>query len=111
VGEDKAFGVAADATGVFVVGSTPAGLSGAPALGGMDGWIARYSTDGVRQWVSAVGGTRKWSSTLSTPATDAGAAGGAVLVSGLTYGTPAGASAPGNGDVFLATVDPAKGLP
>jgi enterochelin esterase-like enzyme len=55
-GEDKAFGVAADATGVYVVGGTPAGLPGAAPLGGMDGFIARYATDGTRQWVSTVGG-------------------------------------------------------
>jgi enterochelin esterase-like enzyme len=213
-GEDKAFGVAADATGVFVVGSTPAGLPGAPGLGGMDGWIARYGADGSRQWVKTVGGARddaltgvavtgaglavatgvsngdaytvaytaagatKWSNTVATPATDAGTAvaalpdgtvevvgytagrvgvaagaadvltvhlsatgkqlaaaqfgsasddgvdpfaepnlfaapgpGGSVLVSGLTQGVPAGGSALGNGDVFLATVDPSTGLP
>jgi hypothetical protein len=38
-------------------------------------------------------------------------AGGKVVISGLTYGVPVGGSAPGNGDVFLATVDPATGLP
>ncbi len=213
-GEDKAFGVAADATGVYVVGSTPAGFAGAPPMGGQDGWIARYSPDGARQWVHATGGPgddalhavaitsgglavatgtsggdaltvaysatgrRKWTSTLSTPAADAGDAvvalpdggvdmvgttggrvgvpaggadiltvrlsatgrqvgaaqfgsarddgvdpfgeadlfaapqpGGGVLVSGLTYGAPSGGTAPGGGDVFLATVQPAKGTP
>ena len=58
VGEDKAFGVAADAGGVYVAGSTPAGLPGAAALGGMDGWIARYDATGARQWVKTVGGAQ-----------------------------------------------------
>jgi enterochelin esterase-like enzyme len=213
VGEDKALGVAADAGGATVVGSTPAGLPGAGPLGGLDGWIARYMADGTRQWVSTVGGSgddslnavavtrsgqavatgtsggdaftvaysaagvRQWSSTLSTPAVDAGAAvaalpdgtvevvgytsgrvgvaaggadvltvhlsatgkqlaaaqfgsarddgvdpfaeanlfagnaGGTVLVSGLTYGSPAGGALIGNGDVFLAAVNPLTGLP
>ncbi|MET8387331.1 alpha/beta hydrolase-fold protein [Streptosporangium canum] len=208
-GEDKAYGVAADATGVFVAGSATAGLPGAPALGGLDGWIAGYGADGTPRWVSAAGGDgddrlgavtvttdglavatgesggdllavaytsggkQKWSRTVATPAPDAGAgvvalpggavevigytrgrigvaAGGAdvlavrlsgtgrqqaaaqfgtarddgvdpfaepnlyatptpagdVLVTGLTYGTPGDGTAPGNGDVFLATVDP-----
>ncbi|WP_433242705.1 alpha/beta hydrolase-fold protein [Streptosporangium sp. CA-135522] len=213
-GEDKAYGVAVDGTGVFVVGSDTAGLPGAPALGGLDGWIARYGSDGTAQWVSATGGAgddrlgavavttdglavatgesggdllavaytsgnqRKWTTTVATPAADAGAgvvalAGGAVevigytrgrvgvaaggadvlavrltgtgkrqasaqfgtarddgvdpfaepnlyatstpagevLVSGLSYGTASDGAAPGNGDVFLAAVDPATGLP
>jgi enterochelin esterase-like enzyme len=213
-GEDKAFGVAADASGAFVVGSTPAGLPGARPLGGSDGWIARYTADGVKQWVSTVGGPdddtltavtvnaaglavatgesngdvmtvaysaagkQKWTNTVSTPAEDAGAAitpvagggvevigytggqvgvpaGGAdilaiqlsakgkqvgaaqfgsarddgvdpfdepnlfaapgasskVLVTGVTYGSPTGVGAPGNGDVFVASVDPTTGLP
>jgi hypothetical protein len=33
------------------------------------------------------------------------------VVTGLTYGSAAGSPAPGNGDVFLATVDPTTGLP
>jgi enterochelin esterase-like enzyme len=208
-GEDKAFAVAADAGGVSVVGSTPAGIAGATALGGMDGWVARYSADGQRQWVTTVGGPgddrlqavaisggltiatgssdgdvltvaydangkQKWANTFATPAADAGAAvvplasgdievvgttngqagvpaggadvltlrlsakgaqlavaqfgtardegldpfaesdlfaaagpGGTVLVTGVTYGSPA----PGNGDVFLAAVSPATGMP
>ncbi|MDP9865993.1 MULTISPECIES: alpha/beta hydrolase-fold protein [Streptosporangium] len=213
-GEDKATGVAADGTGVSVVGSATAGLPGAPALGGLDGWIARYGTDGTPQWVSAEGGTgddrlaavtvttdgltvatgesggdllavaytsgnrRKWRTVVATAAPDAGAAvvalpGGAVevigytrgrigvaaggadvlavrlsaggvrqaaaqfgtarddgvdpfaepdlyatsapagkvLVAGLTYGAPTGGAALGNGDLFLAAVDPATGLP
>ncbi|WP_405149152.1 alpha/beta hydrolase-fold protein [Sphaerisporangium sp. NBC_01403] len=213
-GEDKAYGVAADATGAYVVGGGPAGLPGTTALGGQDGWIARYDADGTKRWVTTAGGAgddrlnavtvttgglvvatgavggdllavayttagkQKWTTTVATPATDAGAAvvplpggeaevigytrgrvgvmagqadvltvrlsgkgkqaaaaqfgsarddgvdpfaepdlfaapgpNGRVLVTGLTYGTPAGATAPGNGDVFTALVDPATGLP
>ena len=36
---------------------------------------------------------------------------GRLAVSGLTYGTPTGGTALGNGDVFTTTVDPATGLP
>jgi enterochelin esterase-like enzyme len=199
-GEDKAFGVAADATGAVVVGGTA----------GTSGWIARYAVDGTRQWLSTVAGplygvavtraglavatgtgggdaltvtytaagAQQWSSTLGTPAVDTGTAvvalpdgtvevagftrgrvgvpaggadvltvhlsatgrqlaaaqfgsarddgvdpfaepnlfagaatGGTVLLSGLTYGSPVGGSAFGNGDVFLATVAPSIGVP
>jgi hypothetical protein len=34
-----------------------------------------------------------------------------VIVTGFTTGAPVNGTAPGNGDVFLATVDPAKGTP
>jgi enterochelin esterase-like enzyme len=56
VGEDKAFGIAADASSVYVVGTAGAALPGGTALGGTDGWIARYTPDGARQWVSETGG-------------------------------------------------------
>ena len=36
---------------------------------------------------------------------------GKLLITGLTGGTPVGGPALGNGDVFLATVDPARGTP
>ena len=38
-------------------------------------------------------------------------AGGSVIVTGFTTGAAVNGTAPGNGDVFLATVDPAKGTP
>ncbi|MCP2354769.1 pimeloyl-ACP methyl ester carboxylesterase [Nonomuraea thailandensis] len=206
-GEDKATGVAADATTVYLTGSATAALPGTTALGGLDGWIAAYSTAGARTWATTAGGPgddrlnavtlttaglavatgvsagdaltvahtasgrRRWEHTLATPSADEGAAvtplpggevmvagytrgrvgvqaGGAdvltlrldarggqlaaaqlgtarddavdpfaepnlyaattasgqVAVSGLTYGAPEGGDAPGNGDVFLATL-------
>ncbi|MEV5891986.1 alpha/beta hydrolase-fold protein [Nonomuraea fuscirosea] len=204
-GEDKASGIAAGAAAVQVTGSASAALPGTTALGGLDGWIAAYTTDGARQWATTAGGpqddrlnavtvttaglavatglsagdaltvaytgkgARRWQHVLATPQADEGAAvtplpggevrvvgytrgrvgvqaGGAdvlvlrldakgaqraatqlgtarddavdpfaepdlyatttpsgqVAVTGLTYGTPVGGTAPGNGDVFLA---------
>ncbi|MEU8354950.1 alpha/beta hydrolase-fold protein [Nonomuraea sp. NPDC048882] len=206
-GEDKAAGIAVGTSAVHVTGSASAALPGTTALGGLDGWIAAYTTDGTRQWATTAGGpeddrlnavtvtttglavatglsagdaltvaytgkgARRWQHVLATPQADEGAAvtplaggevqvvgytrgrvgvpaGGAdvlvlrldakgaqraatqlgtarddgvdpfaepglyatptpsgqVAVTGLTYGTPAGGTAPGNGDVFLTTL-------
>jgi enterochelin esterase-like enzyme len=206
-GEDKATGVAAAATGVYLTGSTTAALPGTTARGGTDGWLAAYTADGARTWAATEGGSgddrlnavtvttaglivatgatsgdaltvaytdrgkRRWEHRLATAAADEGAAvaalpggeiavagytrgkvgvpaGGAdvltlrldakgaqraaaqlgtarddgvdpfaepnlyaaatgqgkVAIAGLTYGTPDGGRALGNGDVFLATV-------
>ncbi|MEV4174340.1 alpha/beta hydrolase-fold protein [Nonomuraea sp. NPDC049709] len=205
-GEDKAYGIAADATTLYVTGSATAALPGTTALGGLDAWIAAYTPDGTRTWATTAGGSgddrlnavtvtttglavatgatagdaltvaytaqgrQRWRHTLATPAADEGAAvtplpggevavagytrgrvgvqaGGAdvltlrldakgaqraaaqlgtarddavdpfaepnlyatttasgqVAITGLTYGTPEGGQAPGNGDVFLTT--------
>ncbi|WP_406108852.1 alpha/beta hydrolase-fold protein [Micromonospora globbae] len=220
-GEDKAYAVAADAKGVYVAGTTSAGLPGTTPLGGADGWLARYAPDGTPGWVNAVGGAgddllggvavaadgtvvatgstggeataggtdvltvaytpagrQRWRTVTGGTGADAGAdvvplpdggvavvgftgsrlglpvggadvltlrldargrqlgvaqygtarddaadafgeenvyatlaADGRLLVSGLTAGTPVGGGARGNGDVFLAAVDPAKGTP
>ncbi|RKF24719.1 alpha/beta hydrolase-fold protein [Micromonospora globbae] len=220
-GEDKAYAVAADVKGVYVAGTTSAGLPGTTPLGGADGWLARYAPDGTPGWVNAVGGAgddllggvavaadgtvvatgstggeataggtdvltvaytpagrQRWRTVTGGTGADAGAdvvplpgggvavvgftgsrlglpvggadvltlrldargrqlgvaqygtarddaadafgeenvyatlaADGRLLVSGLTAGTPVGGGARGNGDVFLAAVDPAKGTP
>ena len=213
-GEDKAYAVAANSSGVYVAGVTSSAMPGTTSTGGTDGWLAGFSTDGTRKWLTAAGGTgddllggvaitstglvvatgevagdvltvacsaagkQRWRTVTGGKGDDAGAevvplAGGAVevvgftrgalgvpagaadvltlrldargrqtavaqfgtvrddgvdafgeenlyaaarpdgrlLISGLTTGTPSGGAALGNGDVFLATVDPAKGTP
>ncbi|MFI6266930.1 alpha/beta hydrolase [Micromonospora sp. NPDC051006] len=220
-GEDKAYAVTADAQGVYVAGGTSAGLPGTTALGGADGWLARYDPAGTRSWVTSVGGPgddllggvaigttgsvlatgstggeataggsdvltvaytpagrQRWRTVTGGRGADAGAevvaltdgavavvgftgstlglpvggadvltvrldargrqlgvaqygtarddaadpfgeenvyatlgADGRLLVSGLTAGAPVGGGALGNGDVFLAALDPTKGTP
>jgi enterochelin esterase-like enzyme len=213
-GEDKAYAVAADANGVYVAGSTSAGMPGSTPLGGLDGWLAHYGTDGEPGWVTAAGGAgddllggvainanglavatgsadgdvltvaytkagkQRWQVVAGGRGPDAGAdvvplpggdvavvgftgsalglpvggadvltlrldsrgrqqgvaqygtarddaadpfgeenvyatraADGRLLVSGFTAGSPIGGGAPGNGDVFLTTVDAVKGTP
>jgi enterochelin esterase-like enzyme len=56
-GEDKALAVAADANGVYVAGSTSAGMPGTDHLGGVDGWLAGFTLDGAQRWVAAEGGS------------------------------------------------------
>ncbi|MFI7703544.1 alpha/beta hydrolase-fold protein [Nonomuraea sp. NPDC049480] len=210
-GEDKAYGIAAGATTLYVTGSATAALPGTTALGGLDGWLAAFTAaDGTRSWATTIGGgdddrlnavtvttsglavatgasngdaytvaytaqgRRRWHHTLATPSADEGAAatplpggevqitgytrgragvqaggadvltirldargtqraaaqlgtarddavdpfaepnlyatatpGGQVAITGLTYGAPKGGTALGNGDVFLASADPA----
>jgi hypothetical protein len=48
---------------------------------------------------------------VSKAVVSAPGAGGSVIVTGFTTGAPVNGTAPGNGDVFLATVDPAEGTP
>ncbi|GIF73929.1 alpha/beta hydrolase-fold protein [Asanoa siamensis] len=55
-GEDKAYAVAADANGVYVAGSTSGALPGTTSLGGLDGWLARFTPAGEQDWVTAAGG-------------------------------------------------------
>ncbi|MCW6007623.1 esterase [Micromonospora sp. CPCC 205371] len=55
-GEDKAYAVAADGTGVYVAGVTSAGLPGMPYVGGTDGFLARFDVDGTPRWVVGEGG-------------------------------------------------------
>ncbi|MFI7650707.1 alpha/beta hydrolase-fold protein [Micromonospora sp. NPDC049460] len=220
-GEDKAYAVTADAEGVYVAGGTSAGLPDTTALGGSDGWLARFDASGTRTWVTSVGGAgddllggvaisadglvvatgstggeataggsdvltvaytgagrQRWRTVTGGRGADAGAdvvalpdgavavvgftgsalglpvggadvltlrldargrqagvaqygtarddaadafgeenvyatlgADGRLLVTGLTAGTTSGGAALGNGDVFLAAVDPTKGTP
>lgn len=100
-GNDRAAGVAADASGNLVVaGFTDGGLDGNANVGGVDGFVVRYDTDGVKQW------TRQ----LGTVADDYGAsvaldANGATAVAGYTSGAFAGETNGGGNDLFIADYD------
>jgi uncharacterized protein (TIGR03437 family) len=50
-----AYGVAADATGAYVVGSTPGPLSGQPAGPGQDLFIRKYDPNGNALWTNQFG--------------------------------------------------------
>jgi poly(3-hydroxybutyrate) depolymerase len=105
-GTDWAGGVAGGADGSVSLGYAVSGpVDGQPHASGLDAVVTRLGADHTRRW------TRQLGTAEDERLYGVATASGTVLVSGLTYGTPAGAGVPGNGDVFLATIDPAKGLP
>ncbi|MFG6199410.1 alpha/beta hydrolase-fold protein [Nonomuraea sp. JJY05] len=53
-GEDKAYGVAADASNVYVTGGAGAVLPGTTTPGG---WLAAFTADGTRKWAATAGGS------------------------------------------------------
>ena len=93
-GEDKANAVAVDGSGVYVAGVTSAGMPGTTHRGGADGWLARFSDSGARQWIAADGSagddlfaglTVAGGSVVVTGALGEGTAGGRdVLTAGYT---------------------------
>ncbi|WP_396042797.1 alpha/beta hydrolase-fold protein [Cellulomonas sp. P22] len=98
-GEDKALAItrAADG-GAYVAGIAGGAMPGTTGLGGNDGWVARYSPAGARQWVTAVG-TSATDEILGLVTTSDG-----VAVVGDTEGALGGAAARGDKDAFVASV-------
>ena len=96
---EGALGVAAHASGVYVVGQTSGVLPGQSASGGDDAFIRKYDTSGTEVWTRQFGSIR----------TDA-AVGVAVDVSGIyvvgqTSGVLPGQDASGGGDAFIRKYD------
>ena len=104
-GPAAARAVARDGSGnLYVAGSTGASLDGNPHAGGADVVVVKYDASGNRVWTSQFG------TAGSDTANDiAVAPNGNVYVAGDTYGDLGGATNAGNGDAFLAKVDPADG--
>ncbi|WP_158600453.1 alpha/beta hydrolase-fold protein [Tessaracoccus antarcticus] len=100
-GEDKGLAIAQAPDGaVYVGGLASDAMPGAQSLGGLDGWLAKYTSEGVREWVTPVGtsGDDQVSALAITPD-------GNVVVAGFTSGALGEASAGGN-DAFLRKVSP-----
>jgi hypothetical protein len=80
-------------TGVLIGGGTGGSLGG-PYAGQVDGWLARYSSDGTRVWIQQFGkGSNDFVTYLTTGAGD-------VYVTGWTDGDLAGSNA-GERDIFV----------
>jgi len=99
-GEDKGQGIAQAPDGsIYVGGLTSAEMPNSPSLGGVDGWVAKYTADGERQWIKQVG-TAEGDQVLAL----AISADGMVLAGGHTAGVMGEASAGAN-DAFLRKMD------
>lgn len=100
--DDEAQGVAADATGVYVVGYTGGGLQGAGS-GGSDAFVRKYAPDGNVLWTRQFGGSGGGEDAATSAAMD-----GAVLyVAGFVAGLLPGQTGAGgvNQDAFLRRYD------
>lgn len=98
-GDDLTFGLAMDATGLYVLGGTEGEFDGQTSIGGRDAYLAKFGFDGSRQWVVQFGTTRD-----DSPSYVAADAGG-VYVVGNTAGAFAGRRNRGGEDVFVGRFD------
>ena len=93
--------IATDASGnVYVAGNTDGALDGQASAGGYDVFVAKYDTNGVKQWTRQLG-------TVTTDygyglATDAN---GGIFVSGSTFDSLDSQTPFGNGDLFVVKYD------
>jgi len=98
-GDDDAWGVAADASGVYVVGQTPGGLPGLSSSGGDDAFIRKYDTEGTEVW------TRQFGTNRNDAATGVAVDASGIYVVGRTIGVLPGQFASGGGDAFVRKYD------
>ncbi|MCA9211947.1 MAG: hypothetical protein KDB27_02685, partial [Planctomycetales bacterium] len=96
---DNAWGVAADATAVYVAGTTSGSLPGLATLGDTDAFIRKYDASGSVVWTSQFG-TASFDAVLAMSLDSSG-----VYVGGLTSGAFPGESNAGGYDAFVQKVD------
>jgi len=98
-GEDKGLAVTRGSDGgVYVAGLAGGAMPGNSSAGGYDGWVAKFTVDGTREWLTQLGS----SSTDQVSALTATSTG--VAVTGFTGGDLGGESL-GDNDVFVAAID------
>ena len=98
-GYDYASGLAADATGVYVAGTTSGSFPGETLQGSTDGFVRKYDVRGDVLWTRQFG-TSTYAAALAVAA-DAG-----VYVTGLVGGSFPGEASAGGADTFLRKYDP-----
>jgi len=96
--EDRGYGTAVDSNGnSYVTGYTYGDLAGNTNAGESDIFVAKYNTNGTRQWTKLLG-TSDYDEGYGT-AVDSN---GNIYVIGYTYGDLAGNTNAGESDIFVA---------
>ena len=96
---DDARGVAANSSGVYVIGLTTGTLPGQMSAGGADAYVRKYDPSGNLGW------TRQFGTTATDEPRGVAANASGVYVAGLTEGTLPGQMSAGATDAFLWTFD------
>ena len=99
IGSDIAYGVFADSTGIYIVGTTGGTLPGQITMGGSDAFIAKYNSDGIQEWV------RQFGSTTTDIAYSVFGDSTGIYIAGTTSGTFPGQTNFGGQDAFLSKYD------
>jgi uncharacterized protein (TIGR03437 family) len=105
-GNDKPTAVAADSSGIYVVGQTNGALPGQTSLGPEDAFVRKYSPDGNELWTQQFGTDRPdMAMGVAVDATG-------VYVVGTTAGALPGQTSGslGQNDVFLRKYDPSGNI-
>jgi len=97
--DDSASGIAADATGVYLVGATTGTFAGQTGAGGQDAFVRKYDAAGNELW------TRQLGSTGGDQALGVTADASVVYVSGFVAGVIAGQTSAGGQDAFVRAYD------
>jgi len=98
--DDQVMGLAADATGIYVVGLTYGALPGQTYLGQDDAFIRKYDLNGNELW------TQQFGTKGYDRATAVAVDGNGVYVAGATSGVLPGQTRIGGEDAFLRMYDP-----
>jgi len=96
---DVAFAVAAQDTGIYVVGMTFGQLSGQVNIGSFDAFIRKYDSEGNEVW------TRQFGTANEDAAYSVSAAAQRIYVAGYTFGTLPGQASAGGRDAFARSYD------
>jgi len=96
---DQAMAIAADATGVYVAGSTSGAFAGQTSIGMEDAFVRKYDSNGNELW------TRQFGTPSSDQVLGMAADGTGVYVAGSTGSTLPGQSSTGSEDAFVRKYD------